>query len=113
MELLARAPAIQLCVRGASLTHCSLECPERCGWLRPIRTDWTHIYPLVSRERVQPHSEIRNFSPGTVEFTDGSSRAFATRERPHLVFVDANRTTPVAVVTVCTEPKLDRCQNAF
>jgi len=35
----------------------------------------------------------------TVQFTDGTTRAFATRERPHVIFADANRTTPMGVIT--------------
>ena len=38
---------------------------------------------------------------GTVRFTDGTSKTFATRERPHAIFADAdtNRTTPIGVMT--------------
>lgn len=35
---------------------------------------------------------------GTIHFTDGSSKSFATIERPQLVFADASRSTPVAMV---------------
>ena len=45
-----------------------------------------------------------------MEFTDGTSRAFATRERPHLVFADKNRTTPVGVISaVSSQPVGPSC----
>ena len=57
-----------------------------------------------------------------MSFTDGTSRAFATRERPHLVFADEKRTTPMGVITAvssqpvgpgcdtCTEKACSQCK---
>ena len=52
---------------------------------------------------------------GTVRFTDGTSQTFATRERPHPIFADAdvNRTTPIGVMTGVSPhvvgPSCDQC----
>jgi len=47
---------------------------------------------------------------GTVEFADGSSRTFATRERPQLLFADAARTTPSALTSgVSSQPVGSMC----
>merc|ERR1719174_2025986 len=49
---------------------------------------------------------------GVVNFTDGSSRQFATRERPHLIFADAGtRHVPSGVFTaVSNQPVSPACQ---
>ena len=45
------------------------------------------------------YSDVEPFD-GMVDFTDGTSMTYSTRERPHLLFEDpAARTTPVAVVS--------------
>jgi len=43
---------------------------------------------------------------GTVQFTDGSNKSFATRERPQLVFADTNRTTPTALTSAVSPQPL-------
>ena len=60
---------------------------------------------------------------GTVDFVDGTSTTYSTRERPHLIFADdSNRTTPVGVITAvssqpvgtscdtCAEKKCNACK---
>jgi hypothetical protein len=51
---------------------------------------------------------------GTVQFTDGSSQTFATRERPQLIFADKNRTTPTGMTSSVSPqplgPWCDQCQ---
>lgn len=42
-------------------------------------------------------SDVEPFG-GTVNFTDGTSTTFSTRERPQVIFADAAKTTPVGVV---------------
>jgi hypothetical protein len=37
---------------------------------------------------------------GLVSFSDGTNTTFSTRERPHMIFADKQRTTPVGVFTV-------------
>ena len=51
---------------------------------------------------------------GTVAFSDGSSIAFSTRERPKFVYADSNNmTTPVALITgvsaACSPPSAACC----
>jgi hypothetical protein len=50
-------------------------------------------------EQVQPFS-------GTVNFTDGSSKQFATRERPQMIFPDAARHTPVGLTSAVSPQPL-------
>ena len=60
------------------------------------------------------YSDVQPFNC-SVSFTDGTHREFATRERPHLVFTDPSRTTPVAVVTAVSSqpvgPSCDTCKS--
>lgn len=50
---------------------------------------------------------------GLVNFTDGTSHRFSTRERPHLVFADADRHVPMGVFTAVSNqpiaPSCDGC----
>ena len=59
------------------------------------------------------HRGARQPFNGTVRFTDGTARDFATRERPQLVFGDAARTTPVALTSAVSSqpvgPACDGC----
>ena len=72
---------------------------ERCSGHAWSRDGWGWNYSST----VQPFN-------CTVDFIDGSSRAFATRERPHLIFVDKARTTPVAVISaVSSQPVGPAC----
>ena len=52
---------------------------------------------------------------GLVHFTDGSSTTFSTRERPHMIFADKARTTPVGVFTAVSSqpiaPSCDGCNH--
>lgn len=56
---------------------------------------------------IEPHN-------GTVHFIDGSSKRFATRERPHILFADESKTTPAFLITgVSPHPvdsSCDRCK---
>ena len=57
-------------------------------------------------------STIEPFN-GTIQFTDGSSKNFATRERPQLIFLDGNRSTPVGITSAVSAqpigPQCDTC----
>jgi len=45
-----------------------------------------------------------------VNFTDGTSRRYSTRERPHLVFADSGRHVPMGVFTaVSNQPISPAC----
>lgn len=47
---------------------------------------------------------------GLVSFTDGTNTTFSTRERPHMIFADKARTTPVGVFTaVSNQPISPAC----
>jgi len=50
---------------------------------------------------------------GMVSFTDGTNKTFATRERPQLIFVGENRTTPVGMTSAVSPqplgPWCDQC----
>ena len=58
------------------------------------------------------YSDVEPFN-GTIDFVDGSSATYSTRERPHLLFADTARTTPVAVTSavsaVMVGPACDTC----
>jgi len=56
-------------------------------------------------------SEVEPFG-GVVNFTDGSSQAFATRERPQLLFEDAGRHVPVGLTSaVSSQPIGPMCNS--
>lgn len=51
---------------------------------------------------------------GTVQFTDGKNKTYATRERPHLIFSDETRTVPIGVTSAVSSqplsgPSCDSC----
>ena len=47
---------------------------------------------------------------GLVTFTDGTNTTFSTRERPHMIFSDKARSTPVGVFTaVSNQPIAPSC----
>merc|ERR1711971_376424 len=60
--------------------------------------------------------ELEPYS-GTINFTDGTSKTFATIERPQLIFADAARTTPVAMVNGVSPqpagPECDTCKSGW
>jgi hypothetical protein len=57
------------------------------------------------------NSDVEPFN-GTVGFADGTSRTFATRERPQLLFSDAQRTTPSAITSaVSSQPVGTMCDS--
>ena len=51
---------------------------------------------------------------GTVQYTDGTSKTFSTRERPQLIFADRNRSTPIGLTSAVSPqplgPWCDECR---
>ena len=111
--------------------------PGSGGWEDPTlwfdrRGNWHVLYHVYKLKPFKDHDEaysghafsvdglqwtfstVQPYS-GTVRFTDGTSQTFATRERPHLIFADAdvNRSTPIAVMTGVSPhvvgPSCDQC----
>ena len=99
------------------------------------RGNWHIVYHVWAAEPFEAHHEPASghgfsstgtewtFSTtqpftGTVNFTDGTSKQFATRERPQMIFTDAARHTPVGLTSAvspqplgpwCKECKMGAC----
>ena len=72
---------------------------------------------MFSADGLEWHRSTTQPFNGSVAFTDGTTRNFATRERPQLVFTDQHRHTPKALISSVSSqpigPMCDACtQNA-
>lgn len=108
--------------------------PESCAWLavlsHPSLRPPTSFRQVYCTEPYSAHSECDSghaYSEdgfnwffgedepfgGRVNFTDGTSTAYSTRERPHLVFADKERHVPMGVFTAVSDqpigPSCDTC----
>jgi hypothetical protein len=82
------------------------------------RNDSSNLYSghAFSADGIEwSYSKTEPYS-GTVRFTDGTSKTYATRERPHVIFdpkKDPNSTTPVGIITAVSAqpvgPSCDAC----
>ena len=60
---------------------------------------------MFSKDGVEWHRSSAQPFNGSVDFTDGTTRNYATRERPQLVFTDRGRHTPMALISsVSSQP---------
>jgi hypothetical protein len=112
-------------------THLSPLAPPS-GWEDPTlyfdgRGNWHIIYHVYALRPFAAHAEIYSghafsvdgwswtFSTvepfgGSVNFTDGTSQSFATRERPQLLFQDSGRHVPVGFTSaVSSQPIGSMC----
>lgn len=110
-----------------------LNCPP--GWEDPTlwfdkRGNWHIIYHVYALRPYAAHDERYSghaFSPdgktwtfsdvepfgGVINFTDGTFQAFATRERPQLIFQDPRKQAPVGLTSAVSSqpigPSCDSC----